>query len=346
MKINKIQILIPGGGFYGGLESLHQFVYMANSLGVKISCVYIPTQNIIGKNISFKKNINLKNYKIKIDRKVDDTKNVCLVIPETFTGYIRAIRKAKISIWWLSVDNYIDKIKSENQQNLRNYLVLLANFFRKIFFSFINLNHYNKSLDLNEIKNKKIIHLCQSYYSYEFLKKKKIKNLLILKDFIQIRNRKKFKKNIDIILNSNKGQKYNELFIKEYNEIFKIKKLKNMSLNLTQKKLNQSKFFIDFGHHPGRDRIPREAVSQGSKVLIMKEGAAKNKLDVNINNDYKFTEYNLDNEMKILEFLTINKILDKNWYNVKAYLKKINNDKIEMKKQIKQFIKKINYEKK
>ena len=119
-----------------------------------------------------------------------------------------------------------------------------------------------------------------------------------------------------------------------------------MSLNLTQKKLNQSKFFIDFGHHPGRDRIPREAVSQGSKVLIMKEGAAKNKLDVNINNDYKFTEYNLDNEMKILEFLTINKILDKNWYNVKAYLKKINNDKIEMKKQIKQFIKKINYEKK
>ena len=346
MKINKIQILIPGGGFYGGLESLHQFVYMANSLGVKITCVYIPTQSIIGKKISFRKNINLKNYKIKIDRKIDDTKNVCLVIPETFTGYIRAIRKAKISIWWLSVDNYIDKIKLENQQNFKNYLVLLANIFRKIFFSFINLNHYNKSLTLNEIKNKKIIHLCQSYYSYKFLKKKKIKNLLILKDFIQIRNRKKFKKNIDIILNSNKGQKYNELFIKEYKEIFKIKKLKNMSLNLTQKKLNQSKFFIDFGHHPGRDRIPREAVSQGSKVLIMKEGAAKNKLDVNINNDYKFTEYNLDNEMKILEFLTINKILDKNWYNVKAYLKKINNDKIEMKKQIKQFIKKINYEKK
>ena len=319
---------------------------MANSLGVKITCVYIPTQSIIGKKISFRKNINLKNYKIKIDRKIDDTKNVCLVIPETFTGYIRAIRKAKISIWWLSVDNYIDKIKLENQQNFKNYLVLLANIFRKIFFSFINLNHYNKSLTLNEIKNKKIIHLCQSYYSYKFLKKKKIKNLLILKDFIQIRNRKKFKKNIDIILNSNKGQKYNELFIKEYKEIFKIKKLKNMSLNLTQKKLNKSKFFIDFGHHPGRDRIPREAVSQGSKVLIMKEGAAKNKLDVNINNDYKFTEYNLDNEMKILEFLTINKILDKNWYNVKAYLKKINNDKIEMKKQIKQFIKKINYEKK
>jgi hypothetical protein len=141
----------------------------------------------------------------------------------------------------------------------------------------------------------------------------------MLKDFIQIRNRKKFKKNIDIILNSNKGQKYNEMFIKEYNEIFKIEKLKNMSLNQTQKKLHQSKFFIDFGHHPGRDRIPREAVSQGSKILIKKEGAAKNKFDVNIDNNYKFAEYNLDNEMKILEFLTINKILDKNWYNVKAY---------------------------
>jgi len=346
VKINKIQILIPGGGFYGGLESLHQFVYMANSLGVEISCVYIPTQNIIGKNITFKKNINLKNYKIKIDRKIDDTKNVCLVVPETFTGYIRAIRKAKISIWWLSVDNYIDKIKSENQQNLRNYLVLLANFSRKFFFSIINLNHYNKSLSLKEIKNKKIIHLCQSYYSYEFLKKKKLKNLLMLKDFIQSRNRKKFKKKIDIILNSNKGQKYNDLFTKEYNEIFKIEKLKNMSLKQTQKKLNQSRFFIDFGHHPGRDRIPREAVSQGSKILIKKEGAAKNKFDVNIDDNYKFTEYDLDNEMKILEFLTINKILDNNWYNVKAYSKKINNDKMEMKKQIKQFIKKINYEKK
>ena len=119
-----------------------------------------------------------------------------------------------------------------------------------------------------------------------------------------------------------------------------------MSLKQTQKKLNQSKFFIDFGHHPGRDRIPREAVLQGSKILIKKEGAAINKFDVDINNSYKFTKYNLDNEMKILQLLTINNILDNNWYNVKAYLSKINNDKIEMKKEIREFIKKINYEKK
>ena len=194
MKINKIQVLIPGGGFYGGLESLHQFVYVASFLGVKISCVYIPTQNILGNVNNFKKNINLKNYKIKIEREIDDTKNVCILVPETFIGYIRTIKKAKISIWWLSVNNYIDKINSENQQNFKNYLLLLANLFKKKFFSFINLNHYYKSLTLNELKNKNIIHLCQSYYSYEFLKKKKFKNLLMVRDFIHIRNKKNFKK--------------------------------------------------------------------------------------------------------------------------------------------------------
>lgn len=48
-----------------------------------------------------------------------------------------------------------------------------------------------------------------------------------------------------------------------------------------------SKVYIDFGHHPGRDRIPREAASQGCIVICRSVGSAENQLDVPIPAKYK-----------------------------------------------------------
>jgi hypothetical protein len=49
----------------------------------------------------------------------------------------------------------------------------------------------------------------------------------------------------------------------------------------------KSKLYIDFGHHPGKDRLPREAAIHGCCVITGLYGSAGNALDVNIPPAYK-----------------------------------------------------------
>lgn len=55
---------------------------------------------------------------------------------------------------------------------------------------------------------------------------------------------------------------------------FTIMPIYNMDHGQVQKVLQNSKFFIDFGPQPGKDRIPREAVLNGCIPIVRKVGAA------------------------------------------------------------------------
>ena len=52
-----------------------------------------------------------------------------------------------------------------------------------------------------------------------------------------------------------------------------------------------SMLYIDFGNHPGKDRLPREAALNGCCIITGRRGAAKNDVDINIPSCYKFDEY-------------------------------------------------------
>jgi hypothetical protein len=46
--------------------------------------------------------------------------------------------------------------------------------------------------------------------------------------------------------------------------------------------------YIDVGHHPGKDRMPREAAAAGCCIITSRSGAAGNDLDTPIDDSYKF----------------------------------------------------------
>ena len=48
-----------------------------------------------------------------------------------------------------------------------------------------------------------------------------------------------------------------------------------------------AKLYIDFGHHPGKDRLPREAAVHGCCVVTSRYGSAANSVDVPISERYK-----------------------------------------------------------
>ena len=51
--------------------------------------------------------------------------------------------------------------------------------------------------------------------------------------------------------------------------------------------LKTSKIYIDFGHHPGRDRIPRESAILGNCVITNSKGAAGFYNDIPVSKQYK-----------------------------------------------------------
>lgn len=64
--------------------------------------------------------------------------------------------------------------------------------------------------------------------------------------------------------------------------------------------LQMAKLYVDFGRHPGKDRIPREAASCGCMVVTNREGSAAYDGDVPIPNEYKLAEpfdYDMINEL-------------------------------------------------
>lgn len=58
--------------------------------------------------------------------------------------------------------------------------------------------------------------------------------------------------------------------------------------------LLRSKVYIDFGHHPGMDRLPREAALCGCVVITNREGAAGFAEDVPIPDEYRIRTFDVD----------------------------------------------------
>ena len=51
-----------------------------------------------------------------------------------------------------------------------------------------------------------------------------------------------------------------------------------------------AKIYIDFGHHPGKDRLPREAAMAGCCVITGRHGSARYFDDVSIPDEYKLDD--------------------------------------------------------
>ena len=138
-----------------------------------------------------------------------------------------------------------------------------------------------------------VYHLIQSEYAADFLRKKGINEdkLVWLSDYISdtylsIQSSPENKKNA-ILYNPQKGYENIEPLIEKIKYAEWIP-LKNLSEAEMIEKMKAAKIYIDFGKHPGKDRIPRETAICGCCVITNKCGSAAFEGDVPIGEEYKF----------------------------------------------------------
>lgn len=189
------------------------------------------------------------NVKILPLSQIDRHKNNLVILPEVWTDRIPEFFGMRVAIWWLSVDNNHGKFKD-----------------------FVNPN---------------ILHLYQSEYANHFLRENGATNVLPLRDYILGFNKTEVSREDLICFNPAKGIQNTQYIVNNTPNTIKFVGLSGMSKNDMVNTLSRSKIYIDFGHHPGRDRIPREAASLGCLIVTSCLGSAGNRTDIPIDDKYK-----------------------------------------------------------
>ncbi len=188
-----------------------------------------------------------------------DRKGNVVVFPEGLTLSMPYVKNAAKVMWWMSVDNYILSTDEEN------------------------LDDIAKTVDL---------HLYQSNYAKDYVEKKiPGANGMYLSDYINEEHGKflypaEFRQNA-ALYNPAKGY---DILKHIQEKISWLKWIPIIGLELPQIILlmQSSKIYVDFGNHPGKDRIPREAAANGCCVITNRKGSAAYDTDVPIPPSYKF----------------------------------------------------------
>jgi len=262
----KYIVVITTRAITGGTEAAHQLVYALNSLNIQASICYFP----FGPNYNVP--VHFSRY---VDRCVnfEDRSETLFVFPEIMTRQALKIKRGTVAIWWLSVDNY--------------YGVKHENFFTDLYLkSFVFLKN---RIPIFLMKN--YLHFVQSEYAKSHLMKQGIRPYY-LTDYIsgeKFEKNKKWniatKKNI-VFYNPKKGKIFTENIIKSLPSVF-FMPIVDLEPNEVRALLQSGKVYIDFGHHPGKDRIPREAVQNDCVIITSRTGSAAFIEDLPIPDIYK-----------------------------------------------------------
>lgn len=259
---SKVYVLAPACVCTGGPELLHQLVYQLRQMGKDAYIVYTecgqkkPLECV---HDAYKKYVGSNVLSIDM---INFTERCVVVFPETHSKYVGLFKEAICCYWWLSVDNYL---------------------------RYVNLGC------TSELLKEVDYHFYQSEYAHQFLVELGVpsERMYELSDYINDdyleRERDILKKEDIIAYNPLKGKYYTKGIIR-FMPNYKFVPIENMTTIQVKKLLQKSKIYIDFGQHPGKDRLPREATLQKCCIITGKRGAAGNRYDIEIPEKYKIDE--------------------------------------------------------
>ena len=277
LVFEEVALLCPEG-FTGGPEALHQLSYMINSLGGTAGLAYYGGRSAVNLAGNAQQGTLMcsidperptqKAYEKYRPRTISEmalNANKLLIFPEILVSSALAVPFCQRAIWWLSVDNsYISDPR-------------------------INYQSYRDGI----FGDSTLMHFYQSDYAREFLAKNRARNVYPLFDYTDEIFLESAKMNINakkdqIAFFPRKGAELARELITAAPGLH-LAPIENMSRTQVKETLENSAIYIDFGHHPGKDRVPREAAVSGAVVLLHDKGAGSIFADHPLDRDYLFS---------------------------------------------------------
>lgn len=297
--MKKIYVFCPNDIVTGGPDALHQIVFYLNQLGFDAKIVYYA----FSQKHCYSIPDAYRNYILTYITEQDfvDSPNNIVILPEHAVDKLKFIKKSKVYIWWLSVDN------NRNKSSILWKLFYFATLPARVVKNFEYYRHRFGEAIVKTIKMQKysfksepenVEHLCASFYAHDYVSQRSPKKVNLCIEPISKFFLNSYEKQKQEIRNSPRSN--NILYNPRKSGAF-VQKLAALApelsfeplvgLNQEQliKKYCSSKLYVDFGPFPGAERMPKEAVLFGCNIITGRYGASNFYGDVPIPDEYKFT---------------------------------------------------------
>jgi hypothetical protein len=271
-QYQRVIVLCPAGTISGGPEALHQFAGMLRAKGVDAAIVYYPAAPLANPVPT-----PYQHYDVAIRHAIEDDPTTVIVIPEVVTSLAWKFPLAKKAIWWLSIDNYF------------------------------KWQHFNPGPSVFASRSD-LVHLCQSHYAYDFLAHRGVRPLLMLTDFLTedafLPGQAAAAARLPLVAYNPKraSRSLERLMAQTSNHVWL--PLQNMDKTELSEVLRTVRLYVDFGSHPGRDRIPREAALCGAVVITGRKGSAGFTEDMPLPERFRLDEKITSFEKQAFELIT------------------------------------------
>lgn len=267
--------MCPAGFATGGTEGIHHLVSELNKCGADAEILYV------NRTIADPRPREFLKYGCPYTSKIPDDFNGIIIFPEIWANLVTddKYRKYHTAVNWQGIDVY----KWHTKQS-----------------------EWNKFL-----QNKDTIHFTMSEYGMNHLQNLGLKPFKVsdcisdvyLSDYTSDVRRK------DTVLynpSSAKMTRFQETVMARCTTEMGIKfqMLEGYNQSELINLFRQSKLYIDFGVFSGRERLPREAVSQGCCILTSNKGTAGYYKDNSIPDRYKLDD--IDKAMQMIKYVIYN----------------------------------------
>jgi hypothetical protein len=302
IECRKIAIFCPIGVVTGGPEALHQLCDTLRKFGMNARLVSTSETTTPS-----------REYQI-YDAPISDISFAqhadIIITPEShlhLDANLLNYPLEKIFVWWLSVDNCPRKI-ANNYEIRKNPIKFLEwvgiteslkiklkkiKWLVRNQYKTSNLSEKNDYSTKLKIEFNEVSHISQSVYAQDFLKKELSINAILVSDYIRreilvqekitLHNERK-----TVTYNFAKSHLLLKKLIKKMSKDIDFVPLTNMTGNEIRNQLERSDLYLDVGHFPGRDRMPREAILSGCPVLLARRGAVRYRGDFELDEKFKF----------------------------------------------------------
>ena len=286
--VQKIFLVCPAGAQTGGPEALHQLCDQLNeSTNIPAYMLYVVSDGVAVSFASRSKTpapyCHYNAPAVSHDALRRGNPSCLIVWPECWTDemmdYLDHCKSepTPCAIWWLSVDNNTRRFKDWTRKD--------------------------------------IIHLHQSEYAKHHLLAHGAKYIYQMTEYISNPPNpdNSINRSIDVLFNPLKGVHYTDAIRKRSGAAIQFRPIGagpegsiRISPDEVRGLLLRAKVYMDFGPHPGMDRLPREAALAGCLVVTNQEGAAQYHEDVPLPAKYKVRVFDPEAIHKLLKDLLEN----------------------------------------
>jgi len=281
---SRVFILYPAGVRTGGPEALFQLCDALISVGVEARMV--PLDGTRGFD-----DTAYDDYQRAFAQEVPDEDDVVVVLPEIAVSRARGYARARVVIWWLSID-FAEPYRHRLE---------VARGERSVVGRAVRLLHvaspWRPELPERVVRRllRSVSHCAQSTYAVTYLLAHEGVVANDLSDYIHSAARSpeepapsRARVPRSVAYNPAKGAVYLDA-LRELAPDITWRPVQGMTRAQVTQLLGEVEAYVDLGHHPGKDRIPREAALEGCVVIVARRGSAAFPQDVPIQDALRVT---------------------------------------------------------